>query len=138
MRRVDSRAAAFREGSTFSVVAQRNRDNRLNADCHALNAPTKYTDPDGHIPIIPLLIVGGIVALKVIDYGWTAYDAYQATTTLADPNASEEDKAFAAADLPMMAAFEAAEPDRRKRCLRFVICSLKNLVYPIILAARHE
>jgi hypothetical protein len=78
---------------------------------YSLNAPTKYIDPDGHIPIIPLLIVGGIVALKVIDYGWTAYDAYQATTTLADPNASEEDKAFAAADLAMTAAFEAAEPD---------------------------
>ena len=42
------------------------------------NNPLKYTDPDGHLPIIPLLIVGGIALMKAIDYGWTAYDAYQA------------------------------------------------------------
>ncbi len=33
-----------------------------------------------HAPIIPLLVVGGIVLLKAIDYGWNAYDAYQATS----------------------------------------------------------
>lgn len=75
------------------------------------NNPLKYTDPDGHLPIIPLLIVGGIALMKAIDYGWTAYDAYQSSQVLADPNASQAAKDMAAANLAMTVAFEAAEPD---------------------------
>ena len=60
---------------------------------------------------IPLLIVGGVIALKALDYGWTAWDAYQATRTLADPHASATDKAAAASSLALTAACEAAEPD---------------------------
>lgn len=47
----------------------------------------------------------------MIDYGWTAYDAYQAGQVLADPNASQSAKEMAAGSLAMTVAFEAAEPD---------------------------
>ncbi|GAP11844.1 protein containing RHS repeat-associated core domain [Bellilinea caldifistulae] len=72
--------------------------------------PVKYIDPDGHIPI-PAIIAIAIVALKVIDYGWTAYDAWQSGRVLADPNASQEAKDAAAVNLALTAGFEAAEPD---------------------------
>ncbi|WP_448545724.1 hypothetical protein, partial [Roseiflexus sp.] len=75
------------------------------------NNPLKYVDPDGHAVFIPLLIVGGVIALKALDYGWTAWDAYQATRTLADPHASAADKKAAASSLALTAACEAAEPD---------------------------
>jgi hypothetical protein len=52
-----------------------------------------------------------IVALKAIDYGWTAYDAWQSGRILADPNASQEAKDAATVNLALTAAFEAAEPD---------------------------
>jgi len=77
---------------------------------YGINNPLRYTDPSGHCPWC-ILIVGGIILLKAIDYGWTAYDAYQSAQTLADPNASAEDKAAAAANLAMTAAFEAAGPE---------------------------
>ncbi len=77
---------------------------------YANNNPIYYTDPDGHIPI-PVIIGIAIVALKVIDYGWTAYDAWQSGRVLADPNASQQAKDAAAVNLALTAAFEAAEPD---------------------------
>jgi hypothetical protein len=52
-----------------------------------------------------------IVALEAIDYGWTAYDAWQLGQVLADPNASQEAKDAATVNLALTAAFEAAEPD---------------------------
>ena len=72
--------------------------------------PVKYIDPDGHIPI-PAIIAIAVIALKVIDYGWTAYDAWQSGRVLADPNASQEAKYTAAVNLALTAGFEAAEPD---------------------------
>jgi len=95
--------------SADSIVPEPGNPQALNRYSYGYSSPPNYTDPDGHFPI-PILIIG-IVLLKAIDYGWTAYDAYQASATLADPNASPEDKALAAADLTMTAAFEAAEPD---------------------------
>ncbi|MEW6179159.1 MAG: RHS repeat-associated core domain-containing protein [Chloroflexota bacterium] len=77
---------------------------------YANNNPIYYTDPDGHIPI-PVIIGIAIVALKVIDYSWTAYDAWQSGRVLADPNASQQAKDAAAVNLALTAAFEAAEPD---------------------------
>ena len=95
--------------SADSIVPEPGNPQALNRYGYGYSSPLNYTDPDGHFPL-PILIIG-IVLLKIADYGWTAYDAYQASATLADPNASPEDKAFAAADLAMTAAFEAAEPD---------------------------
>jgi RHS repeat-associated protein len=82
----------------------------LNRYAYGLNNPVKYSDPSGHIPV-PLLIIGGMLLLKGIDYGWTAWDAYQAGQTLADPNASPEAKAEAATNLALTGVAELAEPD---------------------------
>ncbi len=74
------------------------------------NNPLVYTDPSGHCPWC--IAVGvALIVLKVVDYGWTAYDAWQSTRTLSDPTATESEKAFAATNLAMTVAFEAAEPD---------------------------
>ena len=51
------------------------------------------------------------VGLKVIDYGWTAYDTWQAGRTLADPNASQADKMMASLNVSLSLLFEAIEPD---------------------------
>ncbi len=80
----------------------------LNRYAYVYNNPLRYTDPGGHCP---WCIVIRVVLLKVVDYGWTAYDAWQAGRVLADPNASPQAKQEAAATLAMIAASEAAEPD---------------------------
>jgi RHS repeat-associated protein len=77
--------------------------------------PVRYTDSSGHcIDGITtwacIAIIGGLV-LKAIDYGWTAYDAYQSGQVLADPNASREDKLFAGLNVGLAVIFEAGEPD---------------------------
>ncbi|MCU0488366.1 MAG: hypothetical protein MUE67_05385, partial [Anaerolineales bacterium] len=72
--------------------------------------PLSYSDLSGHIPI-PVIIGLAIVVMKAIDYGWTAYDAWQSGQVLVDPNASQEAKDAAAVNLALTAGFEAAEPD---------------------------
>jgi len=93
------------------IVPEPGNPQSLNRYAYVYNNPLKYVDPDGHAVFIPLLIVGGVIALKALDYGWTAWDADQATRTLADPHASVSDKAAAASSLARTAACEAAEPD---------------------------
>jgi RHS repeat-associated protein len=79
------------------------------------NNPVRYTDSSGHcidgLTTVACLIIIGSAVLKVVDYGWTAYDAYQSTQVLADPNSTQEEKDAAAQNLAMTAAFEVAEPD---------------------------
>ncbi|MDD5760083.1 MAG: RHS repeat-associated core domain-containing protein [Desulfobulbaceae bacterium] len=77
---------------------------------YANNNPLYYTDPSGHVSI-PIIFLIAIAALKAFDYSWTAYDAWQSWQVLADPNASQEAKNAAAANLALTAGFEAAEPD---------------------------
>ena len=83
----------------------------LNRYAYCLNNPTRYVDPDGHFAVIPVLIVVGIVALKAVDYGWTAYDIYQSGRVLGDPSASRGDKLMAGLNIALAAAFELGEPD---------------------------
>jgi hypothetical protein len=79
------------------------------------NNPLRFTDSSGHcidgITTVACLLIIGAVVLKVVDYGWTAYDTYQSSQVLADPNATQEEKDAAAANIAMAIAFEAAEPD---------------------------
>jgi hypothetical protein len=66
-------------------------------------------DSSGHIPI-PVIIGAGILILKAVDYGWTAWDAYQSSRVVADPNASEEERLLAGLNVAL-AGLELIEPD---------------------------
>jgi RHS repeat-associated protein len=90
----------------FAVLPQ-----TLHPYVYGLNNPVKYIDSGGHFPFIPLLIAGGILLFKAIDYGWTAHDAYQSGQTLADPNSSIEARLEAGVNLALTVSFEALEPD---------------------------
>ena len=83
----------------------------LNRYAYVYHNPLRSIDGEGHLPVVPLLVAGAILALKVIDYGWTAYDAWQSLRVMKDPHASPEARAEAAANLALTAAFEAGEPD---------------------------
>jgi len=80
----------------------------LNYYTYCYNNPILYTDPDGRAPIIIPIIIG---ALKVIDYGWTAWDIYNSTKTFMNPKASTIDRAIAGIDLILTGTMELAEPD---------------------------
>jgi RHS repeat-associated protein len=97
--------------SADTIVPEPGNPQALNRYAHVLNNPIRYVDADGHLPIIPIIIIGAVVALKVVDYGWTAWDSYQSLKVIQDPHASDADKAAATANLALTAAFEAAEPD---------------------------
>ena len=92
------------------IVPDYSNPQSLNRYAYVYNRPTVLADPDGHCPLCVAIGVG-VVVLKVVDWGWTAYDAWQASRVLADPNASAEAKAQASADLALIAASEALEPD---------------------------
>ena len=51
---------------------------------YTLNNPIGYKDPSGHFAIPTGVVVALGVLLKVIDYGWTAYDVGNALITAAD------------------------------------------------------
>ena len=51
------------------------------------------------------------VALKVVDYGWTAWDTYQSGRTLANPNSTADERFFAALNVSLAVGFEMLEPD---------------------------
>ncbi len=83
----------------------------LNRYAYVSNSPVVYLDPDGRFAIVPVLIVAGVVVLKAVDYGWTAYDVYQSGRTLADPNAGRGEKLLAGLNIALAVALEAGEPD---------------------------
>ncbi len=74
---------------------------------YARNQPTLYIDRDGRFPVL----LAAVVVLAVIDVGWTAYDAWQATNVINDPNATEAAKDAASMDLAITMGAEVAEPD---------------------------
>jgi RHS repeat-associated protein len=92
------------------IVPEPGNPQALNRYAYVYNNPLRYTDPSGHCPWC--IAVGvALIVLKVVDYGWTAYDAWQSLRVMNDPNASPEARAEAAANLALTAAFEAGEPD---------------------------
>ena len=64
---------------------------RFNRYAYGLNNPYKYVDPDGEFAILGTLAI----AYAVSEVASTAYDAYGAGTTLANPNATTIDKGIA-------------------------------------------
>jgi len=80
----------------------------LNRYAYVNNNPLKYTDPSGHCPVC---VVVGVLALKAIDYGWTAWDTYQSSLVLADSKASDEAKLIASLNIALAAGLELLEPD---------------------------
>ena len=72
----------------------------LNRYTYVRNNPVRYRDPSGHCP---LCIAVGVLILKAIDYGWTAYDAWQAGRTLQGPGASTEEKLTPALTVGLLA-----------------------------------
>jgi Rhs family protein len=93
------------------IVPEPGNPQALNRYAYVYHNPLRSIDGDGHLPVVPLLVAGAILALKVIDYGWTAYDAWQSLRVMNDPHASPEARAEAAANLALTAAFEAGEPE---------------------------
>lgn len=77
--------------------------------------PVRHTDSSGHcidgISTWVCFVAVISVISKVVDYGWTTYDAWQSGQILNDPNASQAEKDEAAANLAMAATFEGLEPD---------------------------
>ncbi len=80
----------------------------LNRYTYALNNPLTYTDPTGHCPVCIPVAVG---VLKLVDYGWTAWDIHQSAQVLSDPNASTLDRHLAELNIILALSLEAGEPD---------------------------
>jgi len=93
------------------LVPEPGNPQALNRYAYVYNNPWRYVDGSGHLPVVPLLVAGAILALKVVDYGWTAYEAWHSLQVMNDPHASPEARAEAVANLALTAAFEAGEPD---------------------------
>jgi len=93
--------------SADTVVPNLGNPQDLNRYAYTRNNPLRYTDPTGHCPwCVPL----AIAVLKGIDYGWTAYDVWQATRVLRDAEAPTEEKLAAGLTIAL-AGLEALEPD---------------------------
>jgi len=97
--------------SADALVPNPTNPQSLNRYAYVSNSPVVYLDPDGRFAIVPVLIVAGVVVLKAVDYGWTAYDVYQSGRTLADPNADRGEKLLAGLNIALAVALEAGEPD---------------------------
>lgn len=77
---------------------------------YGYNNPVKYSDPTGHCPLC--FIVGGAIVLsKLVDYGITIYDSWQAGQIIADPNSSQTEKMMAGLNVGVALVFEVLEPD---------------------------
>ncbi|MCS6962436.1 MAG: hypothetical protein NZM16_00075 [Thermoflexus sp.] len=93
------------------LVPEPGNPQALNRYAYVYNNPLRYVDAGGHAPVVPLLIAGALLVLRVVDYGWTAYDMYQAGRTLADPLATDEEKWVAGLSVALSLGLEAAEAE---------------------------
>jgi RHS repeat-associated protein len=92
------------------IIPQPGNPQSLNRYSYVYNRPLTHVDSSGHIPI-PVIIGVGVLILKAIDYGWTAWDTYQSGRVLTDPNASRSDKMLAGLNIALSVGLEAVEPD---------------------------
>jgi len=97
--------------SPDTIVPDPANPQSYNRYAYSYNNPVNYTDSSGHC--IDGLTTWACIAigLKIVDYGWTAYDTWQAGRTLADPYASSEAKMMAGLTVGLAVIFEAIEPD---------------------------
>ena len=93
------------------VVPEPGNPQALNRYAYVYNNPLRHVDEGGNIPVVPLLVAGAVVILKVVDYGWTAWDVYQSGRVLANPLATDEEKLVAGLNLALAMGLEAAEPE---------------------------
>lgn len=78
---------------------------------YANNNPLYYTDPDGHFAIPVAIIAIALVALKVIDYGWTTYDIVNSASVALDTNNTPEVRQEAVVAAAIAIGAELLEPD---------------------------
>ena len=85
--------------SADTIVPDPTTSQAYNRYIYTFNNPVRYTDPTGHcvdgLTTLACIAIGVGIALKVIDYAWTAYDVYQSGRVLDDPNASGDAKIMA-------------------------------------------
>jgi RHS repeat-associated protein len=77
---------------------------------YAFNNPVNLTDPTGEF-VIPVIIGGIALALKIADYAWTAWDVWQSYRVLKDECASDVEKLLAGLNIALSVVFEVIEPD---------------------------
>ncbi len=101
--------------SPDSIVPEPGNPQDLNRYSYVRNNPTNLTDSSGHcvdgITTIACILAGVALITKGIDYGWTAWDLFQASRTLRNPSASDGDKLVAGVTVVLSVGLEAVEPD---------------------------
>ena len=82
---------------------------------YARGNPVRYTDSSGHcidgLSTWACIAIVATVVLKVVDYGWTAYDAGSALVTAANANNSPEVRKEALTSAAVAVGMELIEPD---------------------------
>ncbi len=82
----------------------------MNRYTYARNNPLFYADRDGQNPVV--VVIGAVfLVAKVVDWGWTAWDAIQAARTMMNLCLPEEERLWAALSLALALGFESFEPD---------------------------
>ncbi len=82
-----------------------------NRYAYARGNPLRYSDPDGHNPIIAILIGAIKVISTAIDWGWTAYDTVNYVGAALDANNTPEVQKEAWGNAAMAIGTELIEPD---------------------------
>ncbi len=79
---------AFEDRAQRTLQSHLSNPQNLNPYSYVINNPLKYTDQEGEILFIPILLAAWAVA----ELGLSAYDVYDAAKTVLDSNASLGDK----------------------------------------------
>ena len=84
-RMYDPALGRFTQADT--IVPEPSRPLAFDRYAYVYNNPVRYSDPSGHCIFAGVdTIACLLVALKILDYGWTAWDMWQAGRTIASPN----------------------------------------------------